>query len=407
MAATRMGPGARHLGVRAVVVVGAYGATSAVVLLAIVLLRRAVSPDLLRGVLSFFFIAALAAGLEPATVKAQVLRGEALGVSVAAYLGAGALKALAVSPFLALVWRFADPHMEVRAFLWLPLVTIIGFAATDLRVLLDVRGRHAQAIWLKQGALAGGLVVLAGLTAAGLPLFWAIGASTLARLAFVGFAAVMTVEERRPKTLWPPMKALLADPRWVDLAAASAIAAAGGSVDRVLALRFLPAAAFGGYLLLYETFSRFWLVPYLLTPILFARRASGQDAGPFIRGAWLATLAAGGLFVLAVAAVMLLAPDLPRRLLGTTFGPATLAFALAVVIGAFTQLRVAELQASGAARRATLAMGLSAAIAAVLFLVFIMRLGAPGLLWAWLVKSVVELVATLVGGRRGLRRQPV
>jgi len=327
-------------------------------------------------------------------------------VSVAAYLGAGALKALAAAPLLALVWRIADPRMESWTLLWLPLVAIDGFAATDLRVLLDVRGQHARAIWLKQGSLAGGFAILAALTAAGMPLFWAIGASSLARLVLVAMAAVL-IPGPGAAGLRRQIGDLLADDRWIDLAAASAIAAAGGSIDRVLALRFLPATAFSGYLLLYETFSRFWLLPYLLTPILFARRASGQDTGSFVRGAWLVTLAAGGLFLLATGGVMAQAPRLARRFLGTSFGPATLAFALAVVIGAFTQLRIAELQAAGSARRATLAMAASAGIAAVLFFVFVTRLGAAGLLWAWLVKSAVEFLATMVGGRPGLRRQPL
>ncbi len=355
--------------------------------------------------LGVFFITVLSAGLEPATVKAQILRGGADDVPVAAYLGASLLKALAASPILALVWRFADPRMEPWALLWSPLIAVAGFATTELRVLLDVRGRHAGAIALKQGSLAGGLAILAVLIAAGAPLVWAIGASALARLGLAVVAAIAMSRDRPLDGIWPVILGLLTAPRWIDLAAASAIAAAGGSIDRVLALRFLPAAIFGAYLLLYETFSRFWLLPYLLTPILFARRAGGREAGAFVRGAWLSTLAAGALFLIGVTGVMVLAPELPGRFLGASFGPATLAFAAAVVIGAFTQLRVAQLQATGEARRATLAMGFSAGVAAAVFFVFVRHMGASGLLWAWLVKSAVEFLATLVGGRPDLRAQ--
>ncbi len=385
--------------------VGAYLVTALVAVVAILLLRRAISPAALQSALGFFFIAAIAAGLEPATVKAALLRGgprESIAEAGApVYLLAGTVKALAASPFLAILWRFADPRIPLADLLWLPAVALAGFAATDMRVLFDIEGRHAAAIWLKQGSLAGGLAVLAVLIGAGVPLFWAIGVSTAGRLGLTVWAVVSLPKGAAPASLGR-MKSLLGDVRWMELAAASVIAAASGSTDRVLALRYLPAATYASYYLIYELFSRFWLLPYLLTPILFARLAAGQESRVFIRRAWMGTAWAGAVFVAAVAGLWLAAPERLTRLAGASFGPFPVAFAAAVAIGALTQLRIAELQGRGAARRASVIVGLCAIFSAVVFFVLVRRMGASGLTLAWLVKSGVELAATTVGGRPGV-----
>ncbi|MEO8926958.1 MAG: hypothetical protein ABI306_07320 [Caulobacteraceae bacterium] len=397
-----------RLGVRAAVTSGAYLVTALAAAVAILVLRRTISPAALQGALGFFFIAAIAAGIEPATVKAAVLRGgpdgplPATGASV--YLAVGAVKALAAAPLLAILWRFADPRIPLADLLWLPAVALAGFAATDLRVLFDLRGRHAAAIWLKQGSLAGGLAVLAVLVGAGLPLFWAIGVSTGARLGLVAWVVAALPSGKAP-VRFTLMRRLLGDVRWMELAAASVVAALSGSTDRILALRYLPAPTYASYFLLYELFSRFWLLPYLLTPILFARLASGRESTVFIRRAWLGTAAAGAAFVAAAAGAVFLTPALLDRFVGTAFGPPAIAFAAAVVIGALTQLRIAELQGRGAARRAIVVVGLCAVFSAVAFFVMVRHMGATGLMMAWLVKSVVELAAAIMGGRPGLDRE--
>jgi len=396
-----------NLGARAATVAGSYLATAIVVLAAVVIMRRLVSPQLLRDALSFFFISTLAAGLEPATVKAAVLGGEpgadAQATSTGAYVCAGAVKAVAASPFLAALWAFSDPQLDRASLAWTPLVAIAGFVATDMRVLLDVRGRHALAIWLKQGSLMGGLVIVCLMLLAGTSLFWAVGVSTAARLAWVGIPLILSGRFALTTT-WNDVRALLADRRWVELAGASVIAAASGSMDRVLALRYLAPATYGAYFLLYEVFSKFWLLPYLLGPIVFVRRAARQESAAFIRGAWLATGVAGALFLIAVSAVLTWAPSWLARFVGASFGPAVAAFALAIVLAAFTQLRIADLQGSGATRRATVLIGLGAVISAAVFFMLIRAWGVTGLLIAWLIKSVIELAMTLVGGRAGLAR---
>lgn len=399
-----IGPARRAfaLGARAAVVTVVYLAATGVVLGTVIAVRGLVAPAILRGFLGFVLIATLAAGLEPGTVKAAAL-GEA-GADVAgvpAYLVAGAVKGLAASPFLGVLWRFSDPAVTLPTLAWTPAIAVAGFCATDLRILFDLRGRYAAAIGLKQGSLAGGIALAGLLIALGTPLFWAIGAASLARLSVLGL--------RPPGSggapdLWRQARALLADRRWIDLAAVSVIAAASGSTDRIFGLRYLAPAAYGGYYLVYEILSKFWLIPYVLSPILFARRAGGDASDGFIRGAWGLTAAAGSAFLAATAGLLLMAPALLARVIGVSFGWPILVFASAVVVSSFAQLRLAELQGAGLSRRAFIATALGALVCIPLFFLSARTFGAQGLLLAWLVKAAVDLAALNWGGR--LRRIP-
>ena len=388
-----------RLGARGMVVAGAYVLAAAAMLITVILVRDAVTPAALRGFLAFVFVATLAAGLEPGTAKADAL-DDGGRAGVATILGLSALKALVAAPIIALVWRFADPDAGWTVLAWSPGVCVAGFCVTDLRVLHDLRGRYAMAIGLKQGALAGGIVLAGGLLTAGAGLGLAVGFSTLGRLAIAGAAGLAEHARRGGRWSWADARRRLVDPRWLDLAAVSVIAAISGSADRVFGLRLLDPAAYGGYFLVFEILSKFWLIPYVLAPIVFARQASGQETGAFLRGAWGFTAVAGAAFLAALAGLLALAPNLAGRLLDAAFGPSILLFAAGVVVGSFVQLRIAALQGEGASRRAAVVSAFSAAFSVALFYVAARRWGAPGLLSAWLVKSLVELSVAMLPGSR-------
>jgi hypothetical protein len=401
-------PLAVHLSARAATLTGVYLAAALAILLTVIALRALVPPVTLDRFLGFVLIATIAAGLEPGTVRAAAL-GEAgvEGASSAAYVVAGAIKGLAASLVLALAWRFADPRVPAAVLAWTPALAVAGFCATDLRAALDLRERYAMAIAVKQGSLAGGVALAGLLVATGAPLTAAIGVSCLARLAVLGLAVSRLESPGRegPRAaLGAQVRRLLGDRRWIDMAAVSVMAAAGGGADRLFGLRYLSPIAYGGYYLTYELFSKFWLLPYLFAPILFARRAAGGARGGdgrdgFARAAWGLVALAGVAYLAATTGLVALAPGLLRRVAGVSFGPATLAFVAAVVLNSFSQLRVAELQGAGRPRRAAIGVAFGAAVSIPLFFVAASSLGGGGLLLAWLAKSVLEL-AVLMPGRR-------
>ena len=388
---------------RGSVVAAAYLLTSAITLTVLFVFARRGDDALLRSVLAAQFIASLAAGLEPATAKALALAGpRTVGIAASrrTILIASGLKALAAAPILALVWRLSDPAAGWPLLVCTPLVCVAGFAATDLRVLFDLEGRHAEAIWIKQGSLGGGLVILAALAATGAPMPLALGAASLARIVFV----LIVARTRVPGAASPAaitLGAMLRDPRWMSLAGASVVAAIGGSADRVFGLRYLTADAWAGYFALYEVFSKFWFIPYVVAPIVFARSAAGLDSGLVGRLAWRLTIAAGAVFVGGVSLALTVVPSLPERLLGARLDVglpslAIVAFAASVAIGSLAQIRIAELQGRGAAHRSLVVMATSAAITTALFFAVARSFGAAGLLYAWLAKSAIDLALTYV-----------
>ena len=397
-----------QLGRRAVFTAGAYLLAAVVVVLTFIALKGRVDPRLLQGLLGYFFIASMSAGLEPGTIKAAALagtNGSARDVDVRAALTASALKGVIASPILALVWRFADPHIDAAALMWTPGLCVAGFAATDLRVWLDLDGRHAAAIWLKQGGLAAGLAIVAALVWLGAPLAGAIGVSTAARLVLAAAAGVWVAaghgpaQEQSETPMAPRIIGFFADRRWLEFAGVSLVGAISGGADRVFGLRYLSPEAWAGYYLIYEVFSKFWFIPYLLSPILFARRVAEGPRSAFTREAWRLTVGAGLMFLTGVIALVVLAPHLPISSLHLPLGLPTVAFAGAVVINSCAQLRVAELQGAGASRRVLVTMGLCAAASAALFVVGARMFGAPGLMGAWLIKSVIELGAITLAKR--------
>jgi O-antigen/teichoic acid export membrane protein len=392
----------RRVADRAAVVIGAYTITALALVATVAVLRFRASPLELRATLGFFFISSMAAGLDPATAKAAALsRDGALERPAASYLIAGALKAAVAAPLLAVVWKVSDPQISWAVLAWLPLVCAAGFWTTDLRVLLDLNGRHAAAIGLKQGALSGGYMIAGLLVAAGAGLPAAVAGSTVARAA-VALAAAPLVGRGRPTgdgEVWRQTRALLADVRWVEFAATSVLGAASGSADRVIGLRILAPAAYGAYYITYETLSRFWVIPFLFAPIIYARSVGTDRGGRRVaQAAWLITAVAGVGMVAGLAFIFAAFPRLIPSLTGADLRAPSLVLAIAVVISAFAQIRLTELQAAGRARVTLAIVGVMSVISPVAFFLGAHTAGAAGLMWAWLLKSALELALLLAVG---------
>ncbi len=389
----------RHI----VLVIAAYICAAVVVLACVLSLRYVVSAQLVRHALAYYFIASLASGVEPGSAKAVLLRPETIDgrPDLRAYLLADLVKSILVAPILILVWHFADPDITLASLAWTPLITFGGFAATDLRLNLDVQGRHGSALWFKQGSHAGSFAVLAIAICLGACVPVAIGAAAVTRCAVAAALAITSRPRRATIEVWTQGLRLLRQRTWVALMAASAVAALGGSIDRVIGLRYLPAADYAAYYLLFETLTRFWLVPFMLNPIVFARRAAGQPSSLLIRRAWQFLLLAGAGFLAVVTVAALLLSGPIRQFLGLDFGLLVVPFTLAVVINGFAQLRITELQAGGSVRAGLWVSAVGAGVGLLAFASLVHLMGVNGLLWGWLIKSAVEFGLAMVLGRRG------
>jgi hypothetical protein len=396
----------RRVALRAALVVGAYLAAALVMLLTVMAVRAHVPPTRLRDLLAYFVFSNLAFGLDPGTAKSAALgSGGAEPRPIASYLMLSAGKGLVLAPILACIWRFSDPQAPLSALLWLPGMCVAGMCVGNMRVLLDLRGKHAAATGLKQGVLSLGHLIAGLCILAGLHLPAAIGAATTTQLSLTGVMA-WRFKGWGDGALWANARAMLFNLRWIDFAGASAISSASGAADRILGLRLLPAADYNLYFLTYEGLMRFWLVPYLLTPILFARTVGGLPSVGLARGAWAVTALGGAAMIGALGLAMVSVPGLLAVVLGGRLPVSALLFAAGVVLLAMTQIRLTQLQAAGRSRRALGVIAVNGALAVVIFFVAARYLGLVGVMAAWAVRGALDLAIAMLGGRAEGSSQP-
>jgi hypothetical protein len=377
---------------RAVGVTSVYLVAAGAVLLSVVLARHGLRPDQLRLLLSYLVISTIASGLEPGTSKAAALTKGLGGMPPMASIGLiSAMKGLIAAAVLAMLWKVCDPSAPFQLLLLTPLIGIAGFCTTDLRVVLDLEDHHLGAILLKQGSSCAGAVVAVMLMLAGSSAFPAILVASCARVVALFPALRLHVPARE---VLRGARDLLKDQRWLEFAGASALSAASGSMDRLVALRYLPAAMLGSYYVSFEILSRFWLLPFLIVPILFARRVKGEISGGFLRMAWVITAALGLLFLGVLGMIGLLRPEFVMAVTGRPIDSATFGLAAAVVISSLSQLRAAELQASGHARHLMYFLAFGVVASGLIFGVAASHYGVPGLMWGWLLKTMIEFAGT-------------
>lgn len=368
----------------------AYLTTSACFLLVTFTLASTITPERLQALLVFVFVATLSAGIEPGTAKAALLvfdRPHIDFTMTMAMLQTSIIKALAVSPLLAGVWLISAPAVGVPpGILWSPVIAVLGFVVTDLRVVADARGHHANAIWIKQGSLAISILAAGGAIYAGAGMVLAIGLSCLVRGVWTVFWLTLNGDFSGSSS--DHIREHLLDKTWRHLLLTAMTGSLAASIDRLVVFRLVTTSAANAYIVTYEVLSKFWLLPYLIVPVIFVETARGGRTSTFSRLAYLAITAAAIPYLI-VAALLPLAP-IPV-LQGAAF-PSTglLLFAFAIVLTSYNQLLSGQLQGAGAASSATWSATIGLVTSLIIFPVLVHYFGVVGLFWAWLVKSAAE-----------------
>lgn len=373
---------------RAALSIGAYVVTSIVLIGAIALLDHRLGAEQLKVFLTYVLITTIAAGLEPGTAKAAlVISASKDGTNLSAsMIGASLLKSVMVSPVIGSFWLFSDGQSAIdNGLVLVPVITALGFVATDLRVILDAKGKYAAAITLKQGSLSLAIACPAIAMMFGQGLAGGIIAGCALRALWtIGFCADVTVKPWQRKEFAEH----LFSTKWAHLLLASGVGSLAASIDRLLAFRFLDAPAANAYVLLYEVLSKFWLLPYLLAPVVFVKAAQGGIAIRFTIQSHLLIAVAGLPFVLVAAAIPSIPFDALQSINFTRWG--LILFAGAIVLASFNQILVAELQASGGEAAATLSAIAGLFVSAIAFPSLLLLIGFNGIFWAWILKSISE-----------------
>lgn len=361
---------------------------AAILIGCIAVLGELVSSQSLQSFLVYFFVCGIAAGLEPGTAKGA-LKHSGVGSELdggASLMLASTAKALLISPALLVIWAYSDAKVVgVKELAWCPIIAILGFLATDLRVALDAQGRHAAAIWAKQGSLGLAAVVVAACLAFGLQLAHGIAFACLMR---AGWVVVFWLLAKKPADTCASVGDHLFKRPWRHLLLASCLGALSASIDRIVAFRLLDPATANAYFLAYEILTKFWLFNYLLAPVVFVATIEAGLGGKLAKYAYLIITAAGVPFLLFTLIVTLLPFSAFAQVKIEPW--ALFIFGVAILIAAWNGVLAAELQASHFARVATISAGAGLAISIIAFPSALLLWGVNGLFVAWTLKSAVE-----------------
>lgn len=377
----------------------AYLSTALGIVATIYVMRRYTDAQTLTATMATLFLIQLTAGLEPATVRGLLLRKIApFDIHIPAVVRATLVKATITSPVIFGIWLFTWPNVPSLAFLALlsPIMTAIGFITSDTRSLYEARGHYTYGMWAKQGSVMLGMFLIAAISLAGGSVLLAIALSLLGRALFV---IPFLVNLARETTTRDPLNdsddnglaGILRHKEWRPLAGTSILSALSGSLDRLVVLRFLSPEKSATYIVLFEFISKYWLLAYLLSPIMFARRAADTRPDQFRQISQLILIAGGVVLVAGAVLVPSLLPALATKLLGTPPPKAIITLlAIAVAINSFSMLLTSDLQGRGEAHRViVLQVGLLAASVPLFFgLGFVWSLIGIGI--AWVVRTAVE-----------------
>jgi O-antigen/teichoic acid export membrane protein len=386
---------------RGATLAGAYLATLAVVLASFQVLATTIATDSAQAVLSYYLICGIVSGIDPGSAKASLIeRSGGTAPDLRGMTAATTVKAIAMAPVFAGIWLYSSTEaLGLRDILiWTPLLTIVGFVTTNYRNLLDFEGRYAAAIWLKQGSLSIAIAGVVLMVAADAPLFAALLLTTASRVLWLAcFSRFLPKATGRTEHASPKQQigAWLTIRGWMPIMALSVLASLGGSIDRMVALRYLTDDAAADYFVVFELLSKFWLFSYILAPILFATRVRGGDSR--ILQQTLAFMVLVG--VLFIAATWIVFSSWFTGLIGWRLGfeghnAAIIAGAFA--LAAVSQLLTADLQVRGKSRSLVLASLVLLPLTYVAFAELTYRFGLGGLSLAWLFRTATELTFLII-----------
>ena len=395
-------PSSTRIG-RAMALTFAYISTAAIIVGVLIYLQGILSSEILHGLLGYFFISSISAGIEPGSAKAQYLRA-VTNVEVFRFefpgLIVGAIgKAVLLSPILIAAWLLTNSGVldTLAVIMWSPAILAIGFMTTEMRFALDINGRYTSAIWLKQGSLLIGLLGLVAGLFSGFLFQVAIAISLAMRI--VWLAAFLVSGKKYLVTTQINRKSLFGDGmggHWVQLALTSVLGAVGGSMDRIVAFNYLDASEANGYYITYEILSKFWLISYLLAPVVFSKRARYKDQSMFVGFAGFVIAVTGIIFISTVALVGTFWPQAVVYISnGFNANHGVSLFAGAIVIHGLSMVLNADLQGMGQTKAVTTITLLSMLVSAITFYSFTSIAALYGLFLAWFFKGAIELAMIL------------
>jgi len=386
-------------------VIGSY-ALSAIVLIGSLAIfnnnQSLANPEIITN---FILIAGLAGGVELGLVKSYLVntrKTKSQSFSITTLIEKVSLRACIPSVFIFLLWSNLDSDLGMlQKFIFSYGFCLIGLLSSELRVIFDSIGFHSSAIWTKQGGITLGILAFIS------SIYFGFGQSKslimyfLVRVFWLALLFYRYDKVRLPNKIVTFANADIAG--WRYMFGLSSLAVIGGNIDRIIVSYFLGANEVITYFLIYEIFTKYWLIAYIINPIIFVRYTVNSETSTSMRNLFQVLCSLSLISVGILIAFVNYNPNFFNNIFNINISNLYIVvFFIAIAINGVTQSVSTVLQSWGRSENlvkinmtVTVIMGLS-------FIYAIIEFGVNGLLVSWLIKSLFEvaLVASLFYRRK-------
>jgi O-antigen/teichoic acid export membrane protein len=374
--------------------------TSAIIVIASLYTIK-LSPELSSQteLMVFVLIVSMISGIELGIVKSVLassnISEKYLSFDLNKLIKLSFLRVIPASFGISLLWFFLDNKSSIiEIYIFSLLLSFIAVASSEARVIFDHFGKHSKAVWAKQGGLSLGMSCFISGMLLGMSFQVSVMAYVVVRSAWIIFQFQnlqnFNLKERQIKFNSKETN------QWVGFHGVSILAMASGNLDRIVVSYFLIANEVLDYFLIYEIFTKYWLIAYLVNPILFTYLAKSKDNFKKIKSVlfWLSIFALLSVFVFWMFIVFF--PNGPLDILKIQIKvDYILMFLIAIVVNSITQSIITIIQAKGKSRKVFLINILITAFMVFIYILMASESGLKGVILAWLVRSIIELFAFL------------
>lgn len=378
--------------------ISAYSATAIVLVASLAYASKYLPSTTLSTFLSLVFLTTLTSGLEIGTAKHVLYLDHNLPFARSPNLSfiveaakIGVITSVPIAIILHLQGNF--PAKPATLLLVAVLVAIPGYLSTELKVFLDAKGFHFRAILIKQVGLCLAYISYIISFAFADRLEYASLIACVLRMLLILAVLSTAIDGLSIRCLADSQSFFSRSSNLpiIKFMVASILTCLSGSIDRIIALNVLSPLSASSYFAVFEVLSKFWLLPYIISPIVYSKTATKKAISGYLRDASFLIAITGFLYILssvvASAALRHMVLPLPRIETLSIFLMST-----AIVISSFTQIFLSYVQALGRHRIVLCTIAISMLSSCILFPLCYYLFGLSGFYSAWLMKSTAEIL---------------
>ena len=347
---------------------------------------------------NFVLLVTIAGGFELGLVKSSLINidnSRSYSFKKLSLISKVSVRAIIPSIIIFLLWTFLNNDSSfLFKIIFSYCLCIIGILSSELRVIFDNNGNHSTAVWTKQGGITLGILTFVFSIYLGYGDAISLGMYCLMRVLYL-----ILLFHRFNKINFSD-KEIFFDKNqisgWKNIFGLSLLAVISGNIDRILISYFLDPLVVLNYFLIYEIFTKYWLIAVIVNPIIFVQFANGGNG--VLSGIGILKIL-GVISIISVAILVTFISFNPmffNNILNISINNLfIILFFIAIVINCVTQIASTLLLSRGYAQN-LLIITITVTLVIALTLVYALtNFGVNGLLVTWLIKSCFE--GALVG----------